>query len=406
MNSIIASAGNSGPKVRSDCEITLEHQSSGGIQVTVNSKVKTLYGASIEKQCSEFAGAAGFQNLRIIVNDSGALPFVIEARLEAAARKLSGRDLSFPPALRNHNFRESSRDRFRFTRLYLPGNAPGMMINAGLHSPDGLILDLEDSVAPAKKDEARLLVRNALCSLDFGSAERMVRINQGARGLEDLEYVVPYNVNLVLIPKCQHADEVVAVSEKIRHLHPQGRTGGRIWLMPIIETALGVENAYSIAVSSPDVVALAVGLEDLTADLGVQRTSEATESLYARTRIVNAARAAAIQPIDSVFSDVADMEGLLKTVRVSKSLGFEGMGCIHPRQIPVIMKGFEPDAPSIEKAQKIVLAFEEAERLGLGVVALGSKMIDPPVVLRAQKTINLAQAMGLLSPDWRSAGTN
>ena len=167
--------------------------------------------------------------------------------------------------------------------------------------------------------------------------------------------------------------------------------------MPIIESALGVENAYAIAKASDRVAALAIGLEDLTADLGVQRTLEGLETFYQRTRIINAAKAAGIQPIDSVFSDVQDMEGLYNTVKKSKSLGFEGMGVIHPRQIPIIHKAFAPSKEEIEKAQKIVDAFNQAKEKGLGVVALGSKMIDPPVVKRAFNTLKLAQLAKALS---------
>jgi citrate lyase subunit beta/citryl-CoA lyase len=170
--------------------------------------------------------------------------------------------------------------------------------------------------------------------------------------------------------------------------------------MPLIETALGVEMSFEIARSAASVVAIAVGLEDLTADMGVPRTSEGKETLYARTRIVNAARAAGIQPIDSVFSDVGDMAALHQNVLSSKALGFEGMGCIHPRQIPVIRQGFTPGPEEIEKSKMIVLAFENARSRGLGVVALGSKMIDPPVVARSQKIIDLAVRLGLLDEDW------
>ena len=170
--------------------------------------------------------------------------------------------------------------------------------------------------------------------------------------------------------------------------------------MPIIESAAGVERAYEIATATKSVVALAIGLEDYTADLGVQRTKEGSESLYARNRIVVAAKAAGIQPIDSVFSDVGDMEGLLGNVLSSKAMGFEGMGCIHPRQIAVIRHGFSPEPDEIEKAKKIVLAYRDALERGLGVVALGSKMIDPPVVARAEKTINLAVRLGLLPEKW------
>ncbi len=275
-----------------------------------------------------------------------------------------------------------------------------MMINAGLHSADGIILDLEDSVSPEKKDEARILVRNALRQINFNGAERMVRINQGERGMKDLEFVIPHNVNLILIPKCEDAETVRKIESRISEIKAKEKLTNPVYLMPIIETALGVEMAFEIARSAAGVVAIAVGLEDLTADLGVPRTREGKETFYARTRIINAARAASIQPIDSVFSDVDDMEALRQNVLSAKALGFEGMGCIHPRQIPVIRQGFAPGPEEIEKSKKIVLAFENARSKGLGVVALGSKMIDPPVVARAQKTIDLAVRLGLLKGDW------
>jgi citrate lyase subunit beta/citryl-CoA lyase len=171
--------------------------------------------------------------------------------------------------------------------------------------------------------------------------------------------------------------------------------------MPIIESALGVIKAYEIATAADNVVALAIGLEDYTADLGTRRTAEGTESFYARSQVVNACKAAGIQAIDSVFSDVGDMEGLKQNVLRSKVLGFDGMGCIHPRQIGVIHEYFAPDSQEIDKAMKIVNAFIEASEKGLGVVSLGTKMIDPPVVKRAQKTIDLAISTGKLSVNWR-----
>jgi citrate lyase subunit beta/citryl-CoA lyase len=228
----------------------------------------------------------------------------------------------------------------------------------------------------------------------------MVRINQGERGLEDLHYLIPHNVNLVIVPKCETPDQIKKVDAEISDILKKHSLDNPVFLMPVIESALGVENSFEIAKSSENVVALAIGLEDYTADLGVQRTGEGKESLYARTRIVNAAKAAGIQPIDSVFSDVGDMEALKQNVISSKALGFEGMGCIHPRQIPVVNAGFAPDEAEIDKAKKILLAFENAKSKGLGVVSLGTKMIDPPVVARAQKTINLAVKLGLISENW------
>jgi citrate lyase subunit beta/citryl-CoA lyase len=321
--------------------------------------------------------------------------------MEAAVKQLIKTDLEYLPPIIEENGYSTTRDRFRFTRLYLPGNAPGLMINAGLHSADGIILDLEDSVAAERKNEARILVRNALRQVNFYGAERMVRINQGKRGLDDIRYVVPHNVNLVLIPKCESAEYIKVVEKEISTIKKKFNLINNVYLMPIIESALGIENSFDILRGSENIVAVAIGLEDYTADIGVSRTAEGNESFYARTRLVVAARAAGIQPIDSVFSDVADMEALKKTVMISKSLGFEGMGCIHPRQIAVIKNGFAPDEHEIEKSKNIVLAYESAIRAGLGVVSLGSKMIDPPVVARAQKIIALAVSMAILSIDWQ-----
>ena len=319
--------------------------------------------------------------------------------MEAAIRQLNGSDKEYLLPMLAENLYGTARDRNRFSRLYLPGNTPSLMINAGIHKPDGIILDLEDAVAPSKKYEARFLVRNALRNIDFYSAERMVRINQVPAGLADLDFLVPHNVNLVLVPKCESAEQLRQVNEKINQLKSQNNVNGTVWLMPIIESALGVLKALEIAMSE-NVVAIAIGLEDYTADLGTRRTQEGTESFFARSMVVNACKAAGIQAIDSVFSDVADMEALKETVIRSKALGFDGMGCIHPRQIRVIHENYAPDTAEIEKAMKIVNAFIQASAKGLGVVSLGTKMIDPPVVKRAQKLIDLAVTMGKLSADW------
>jgi citrate lyase subunit beta / citryl-CoA lyase len=395
-----AVAGNSGPKVRSDCEITLEIKTEGGIIIDLVSKVKVLYGKSINSLTIEILRFFGINNALVKIVDSGALPFVISARLESAVKQLIDTDQDYLPGFIEENSYSTTRNKFRFSRLYLPGNTPGLMINAGLHSADGIILDLEDSVAPGKKDESRFLVRNALRQINFCGAERMVRINQGNRGLKDLQFVIPHNANLILIPKCEDAESVRKIDDEITAIKRNHNLKNNVFLMPIIESAKGIENSYEIAQSTDNVVAIAIGLEDYTADLGVPRTSEGKESFYARTRLVVAAKAAGIQPIDSVFSDVGDMEALKQNVLASKSLGFEGMGCIHPRQIAVIRQGFAPDDIEIEKSKTIVFAFEKAKQEGLGVVALGSKMIDPPVVARAQKTIDLAVCLGLLSPNW------
>ncbi|NPA45507.1 MAG: HpcH/HpaI aldolase/citrate lyase family protein [Chlorobi bacterium] len=392
----IYTAGDNNPKSRSDCFVSLQLKDEGGIKINLKSKVKGLYGDAIENLCKNELEYFGIKNAEITIQDTGALDFTIAARIEAVVKQAIKTDKEFLLDILEENKYSTKKDDFRFSRLYLPGNSPKMMLNAGVHKPNGIILDLEDSVAPAKKDEARLIVRNALRSVDFYGAERMVRINQLPMGLEDIKYVASHYVNLILLPKCESAEQVKQVEAEIEKERKKHGFDYPIYIMPIIESALGVEKAYEIATSSDNLVAMAIGLEDFTADLGVKRTKEGKESLYARTRIVNACKAAGIQPIDSVFSDVADEEGLRATVKESKMLGFEGIGCIHPRQINPIHESFAPEKDEIEKAKKIEQAFNEATEKGLGVISIGSKMIDPPVVKRAQRILNLSKKLGLL----------
>ncbi len=396
----IYTAGDNNPKSRSDCFVTLKLTESGGIDIKLKSKVDTLYGESIRKLCKEELMFFGIENAVLEVFDTGALDFTIAARIEAVVKQAIETDKEFLTDILEENKYSTEKEQFRFSRLYLPGNSPKMMLNAGVHKPNGIILDLEDSVAPSKKQEARFLVRNALRSVNFYGAERMVRINQLPAGFEDIKYVAQHFVNLLLIPKCETPEQIKSVDEEVAKQREIYGFTYPIYYMPILESALGVENAFEIAKASENVVAMAIGLEDFTADLGVKRTKEGKESLFARMRMVNACKAVGIQPIDSVFSDVGDEEGLRKTVKESKMLGFEGIGCIHPRQIVPIHESFAPENDEIKKAKKIVRAFKDAEEKGLGVISIGTKMIDPPVVKRAEKVINLALELGLLSKNW------
>lgn len=394
MEELLAKSGSLGPKTRSDCEIQLEIKYTGGISINLQSKVESMYGQSNRKLIADILSFFEIEHVEVYVKDKGALPFVIAARLEKAIHELIDTEKQYLLDVLETNKNETHKDGFRFTRLYLPGNAPSMMLNAGVHHPNGVILDLEDAVAPDKKEEARYIVRNALRSVNFYGAERMVRINQGEMGLKDLHFVVPHHVNLIMIPKCETTEEIFKIDAEIAKIRYEQSIDYPIWLMPIIESALGIENAFEIAKSSSNICAMAIGLEDFTADIGVQRTYTGEESLYARTRLVNACKAAGLQAIDSVFSDVSDMDALALNVRNSKALGFVGMGCIHPRQIATVYENFAPDAIEIEKAKKIVHAFKEAKAKGLGVVSIGSKMIDAPVVIRAELILKLAEQLG------------
>jgi citrate lyase subunit beta/citryl-CoA lyase len=391
-----AEAGHHGKEIRSDAYVAIDPRDSGGLQIDLQSRVAPYYGNAITAQVRDVLDTLGVRNAQVTIRDEGALPFVISARIEAAVQR-SGLG-SAKKALPEKTLRPapSTKDRLRRSRLYVPGSEPKYFINAGLHGPDAIILDLEDSVHPAEKDAARLLVRNALRAVSFGQCERMVRINQLPLGLQDLADIIPEAPDLILIPKVEHPGQVAEVDRMIGELKLRNNINTPIWIMPIVESASGIENASAIAAESANVAAITIGLEDYTADLGVAKTSEGRESLFARMRLVNAAHAAGVQAIDSVFGDVGDMGGLKAWGENSRGLGFEGMGCIHPAQIPVIHAAFAPTKAEIEKAQKIVAAFEEAQQKGLGVVSLGSKMIDPPVVNRAVKLVDRAKAMGVI----------
>ncbi len=392
----IGEAGRFGADVRSDLHVAFEPRRSGGVELELESRVAPYYGESIREQAKDVLRQLGIEHARLVIHDEGALPYVIAARIEAAVRRAGqgeGRR-ALPEAVPKPA--PSARDRLRRSRLYLPGSEPKYFINAGLHAPDTIILDLEDSVHPAEKDAARVLVRNALRAVDFGAAERMVRINQLPLGLKDLEEVIPETPDLVLIPKVEKPEQVTEVDQRITKILKRCSIERTIWLMPILESALGIENASAIATASERNAALTIGVEDYTADLGVVKTPEGHETFYARTRLVNAAHAAGLQAIDSVFSDVGDMDGLRRWGVASRGLGFEGMGCLHPLQIPVIHEAFAPSQKEIERALKIVAAYEDAKARGLGVVSLGSKMIDPPVVNRALKLVARARQMGLV----------
>ncbi len=276
-----------------------------------------------------------------------------------------------------------------------------MMQDAFIYGPDSIMLDLEDSVAMAEKDAARLLVYNALRTVDYGDTEMVVRINPLSTpyGKKDVEAVVKAGVHVVRMPKTETAEEVHEVEREIERVEAELGCVGRTKIMAAIESALGVVNAYAIATASPRMMGIALGAEDYCANLKTQRSPEGMELLLARQTIVVAARAAGIDALDTVYSNLNDMETFRKEVELIKTLGFDGKSIINPRQIQVVNEVFAPTAKAIEKARAIIAAIKEAEARGSGVVSLNGKMVDRPVVIRAQRTIDLAIASGVISKE-------
>ena len=286
----------------------------------------------------------------------------------------------------------------RRSMLFLPGNNPNMLINGNCLGADAVIFDLEDAVSPAEKDAARILVRNTMRYMDFRGCEIIVRINSvdTAYWKLDMDAIVPQKPSMLLLPKTGTAADILEADAYLTALEEKlGMEPNTVGLMALIETAMGVENAFSIATASPRVRALFLGAEDLTADLQCKRTKEGREIEYARTRLVVAARAAGIAVYDTPFTDVNDDEGIWVDARLAKSLGFSGKASISPRHVEVINSVFSPTMKEIEYAYEVMDAIELAKQQGKGAIALHGKMIDAPIVARAQQTIAAAEALGI-----------
>ena len=348
---------------------------------------------SIREVAGQTLAALDAGGLFIRIEDSGALPFTIMARIEAAVGRLRGpgAGVAVPPSSPEIHYR-SSRDRVRRTRLFVPGSTPKFFAKAGLCNPDVVILDLEDGVVPQEKDAARLLVRNALRAVDFRGAEKTVRINPLPLGLEDIRAVAPHGVHTLLLSKTEDPAEVVEIDRAVRQALEEHGQKGEVYLVPSIETARGAFRALEIAEASPLVVGLSLGLEDYVNDIGAEHTPERRESLWFTGQVLNASRAAGVQALGSVYTGIRDLEGLARYAEDFRKLGFEGLACIHPSQVPVIKEAFSPRAQDVARARRIVDAFEQAAAKGTGAISVDGKLVDLPVVELARGVLRRAAA--------------
>ncbi len=286
----------------------------------------------------------------------------------------------------------------RRSMLFLPGNNPNLLINGNCLGSDAVIFDLEDAVSPSEKDAARILVRNTMRYMDFGGCERIVRINSidTAFWKKDIDQILPQKPDLILLPKTGCAQDVLEADAYITEVEAKlGFEKNTVGLMPLIETAMGVENAFQIASATKRVKALFLGAEDLTADLQCKRTKEGREIEYARTRLVVAARAAGVDVYDTPFTDVNDDEGIVIDAQLAKALGFTGKASISPRHVEVINSVFSPTQKEVDYAYEVMEVIALAKEQGKGAIALHGKMIDAPIVARAQQTIAMAEALGM-----------
>jgi citrate lyase subunit beta/citryl-CoA lyase len=288
--------------------------------------------------------------------------------------------------------------KLRRTMLFMPGNNPGMLQDAAILGSDSIILDLEDAVSLTEKDSARILVREAIKNVNYTGVEVVVRINPLTTEFsnEDIDVIARVKPDALMVPKATE-DELIEISSRLDKIErEEGFEDKAIKLIPIVESAYGVENVYSIIKSSDRVVAVLLGGEDLTSDMGVKRTKEGNEIFYARNRVAVACKAMRVDSIDTPFTDTNDFEGLKKDTLLAKSLGMTGKASINPRQIDTIHQVYAPTEAEIIYAQRVLDAMEEAEREGKGVFSLDGKMVDAPVINRAKTTVDLSKKLGLI----------
>ncbi|EGR87400.1 citrate (pro-3S)-lyase subunit beta [Streptococcus dysgalactiae subsp. dysgalactiae] len=292
-------------------------------------------------------------------------------------------------------------ERLRRTMMFVPGANAAMLRDAPLFGADSVMFDLEDSVSLKEKDTSRALVHFALKTFDYSSVETVVRVNGlDSCGALDIEAVVLAGVNVIRLPKTETAQDIVDVEAVIERVEREnGIEVGRTRMMAAIESAEGVLNARDIAKASKRLIGIALGAEDYVTNMKTRRYPDGQELFFARSMILHAARAAGIAAIDTVYSDVNNTEGFQNEVRMIKQLGFDGKSVINPRQIPLVNEIYTPTEKEIDHAKQVIWAIREAESKGSGVISLNGKMVDKPIVERAERVIALATAASVLSEE-------
>lgn len=294
-----------------------------------------------------------------------------------------------------------AKSRLRRTMMFVPGNSPKMINNADLYGADTIMFDVEDSIFVSQKDAARLMVKYALKAIPF-NCETAVRINhvtQTPFGIDDLKAILPSKPDLIRLPKTESVDEVRLVSKMIEEVEQrEGFPAGSINIICAIESVRGLYEVRAIA-KEPRVVAIALGGEDFIADLRTQRTQRGIEFYHARSEILLAARDAGIQAIDTVYAEVANLEGFRQEVTDIKDMGFDGKSVVHPTQISIVHEIYTPTEKQIAHAVKVLACYKDAVANNKGVLAVDGKMIDGPIVVRAERIVAQARAAGILAEE-------
>jgi len=378
-----ATSFTAGSEGKGDCRVSASLE--GPPDIVVETKSAELLERGIAAVAAETLDALDAHDVRLVLSVDGALDYVIRARVEAAVRGLREMAPLQSPVVRVR----SEKDRPRRSRLYAPGNQPRLLVGIDLYGADCVLLDLEDSVPLAEKASARILVKHVLAAVPFPE-DVWVRINPlDSGGLDDVAEVLIGRPHGVCLPKAESAEDVCALSRALADVETAlDLDVGATWIMPILETSAGILHAEEIAAADGRVAMVAFGAEDYTRDIGALRSRRSL--LFARSQLIAAAKAAGVQASDTVFSDLEDEEGLAEEAALARELGFDGKGAINPRQLPAIHAAFTPTDEELDHAKAVVQAADEAEAQGLGAVSLNGRMIDRPVLERAQRLMRYA----------------
>ncbi|ADG40364.1 citrate lyase, beta chain [Leuconostoc kimchii IMSNU 11154] len=293
-------------------------------------------------------------------------------------------------------------EKLRRTMMFVPGNNPAMVKDAGIFGADSIMFDLEDAVSLSEKDAARYLVYEALQTVDYGRSELVVRINglDTPFYLNDIKAMVKAGIDVIRLPKVETADMIRDLEKLVVEAEIEfGREVGTTHLMAAIESARGVVNANEIAQASKRMIGIALSAEDYTTDMKTHRYPDGQELLYARNVILHAARAAGIAAFDTVFTNLNDEAGFKRETELIHQLGFDGKSLINPRQIDLVNQVYQPLKKEIITAQNVIAAIEDAKQKGSGVISMNGQMVDRPVVLRAERVMRLAKANNLVDEE-------
>jgi citrate lyase subunit beta/citryl-CoA lyase len=283
--------------------------------------------------------------------------------------------------------------RFR-SLLFAPANSPRKVVKALASRADGVILDLEDSVALSEKSEARRGAAEALTGLR--DMPVFVRVNSIPSGLMDADLAALASAppDGVVLPKVESPSDLLEIGARLDRLEAEhGRAP--IEVMPIVETARGLAAVHAIAAASPRVRRLVFGAIDLALDMDIDVADEAGPIGHARFAVALASRAAGLErPLDTAYADFTDLEGLRRSAMCAKAFGYQGKTCIHLAQIEVVNAVFTPTDSELERARAIVEAFDAAIAKGLASVSVDGAMVDYPVASRARRTLAAARVGG------------